>query len=205
MKRDAVMAVINGDGHGQILNRATPPRWDTPRVGVDMEELARLPPALAQKLSDLAMKEPAAPNRGGLGDPDNASLAPYEVPATLRDTIDALDMWQNLADMETQGYTVLTGCANQAQCEAQCEALCELLRPAGQGHVLGNCFDNEHVWSAVTAPKMMALCEVMCGKGFRLSQCAASVQQQNPTQTGLPTGGLYADANWTPAPFPEHN
>ena len=175
-----------------------------------MAHPADLPPALEQKLADIERLEPKE-QKGGLGDPDNTSLAPYEVPETLRATIDELDMWQNLADMQEKGYTVLTDCAS----EALCDELCHLIRYGedssgdgaerpGVGHVLGN-HPLPCVFEAVTMPKMMALSEVMCGKGFRLSQCAASVQQQNPSQTGLPKAGLHADANWTPAPFPEHN
>ena len=173
-------------------------------MGLAEDELAKLPPQLAQKLADLALREPpahASAGIGGLQDANLRSLAPYEVPATLQATVEQLNLARNLAEMEEQGYTVLEGCAD----EAMCDRLCELLRPGGQGHVLGNNPHNDDVWAAVTAPKMLALSEVLCGKGFRLSQCAASVQPENPSQTGLPKGGLHADANWVPAPFPEHN
>ena len=105
-----------------------------------------------------------------------------------------------------QGYTVLTDCAS----EELCQELCALIRGPGEkerpgvGHVMGN-HPCDATFAAVSCPKMLALAEVLCGKGFRLSQCAASVQQQNLAQTGLPKSGLHADANWTPAPFPEHN
>ena len=49
-------------------------------------------------------------------------------------------------------------------------------------------------------PKLLAIAEVMCGKGAMISQIAASIRPQ-----GAPAIGLHADQNWTPAPFPVHN
>ena len=49
-------------------------------------------------------------------------------------------------------------------------------------------------------PKLLAVAEVMCGKGTMISQIAASVRPK-----GAPAIGLHADQNWTPAPFPVHN
>ena len=49
-------------------------------------------------------------------------------------------------------------------------------------------------------PKLLAVAEVMCGKGAMISQIAASVRPK-----GAPSIGLHADQNWTPAPFPVHN
>ena len=49
-------------------------------------------------------------------------------------------------------------------------------------------------------PKLLAVAEVMCGKGAMISQIAASVRPK-----GSPSIGLHADQNWTPAPFPVHN
>ena len=46
----------------------------------------------------------------------------------------------------------------------------------------------------------MALAEFSVGRGFLLSQVAASVRAK-----GSPSIGLHADHNWLPAPFPAHN
>ncbi len=53
---------------------------------------------------------------------------------------------------------------------------------------------------AVLNPKLMALAEFSVGRGFLLSQVAASVRKK-----GAPVIGLHADNNWLPAPFPAHN
>jgi len=49
-------------------------------------------------------------------------------------------------------------------------------------------------------PKILAMAEIMCGKGAILSQLTSSVR-------GKGAGALmiHADQNWTPAPFPVHN
>ena len=52
----------------------------------------------------------------------------------------------------------------------------------------------------VLNPKLLAIVEVMCGKGALLSQYTLSVRGKGAR--ALP---LHADQNWTPAPFPEAN
>ena len=52
----------------------------------------------------------------------------------------------------------------------------------------------------ITHPKLIAMAEVMCGKGALLSLISATVRPK-----GSPGLGLHADQNWLPAPFPEHN
>ena len=53
---------------------------------------------------------------------------------------------------------------------------------------------------AVLNPRLMAMAEFSVGRGFLLSQVAASVRPK-----GAPVIGLHADNNWVPAPFPAHN
>lgn len=53
---------------------------------------------------------------------------------------------------------------------------------------------------AILSPKLMTMAEFSVGRGFLISQVAASVRPQ-----GAPSIGLHADNNWVPAPFPAHN
>ena len=53
---------------------------------------------------------------------------------------------------------------------------------------------------AVLQPKLRAMAEFSVGRGYLLSQVAASVRGK-----GAPPIGLHADHNWMPAPFPAHN
>ena len=173
-------------------------------------ELAGVPPALAAKLQSLEEREPEL-GMGGrsrpdyeLKDADNTSLAPYEVPATLQSTVDELGLRVNLDEMQSRGFTVLEGCASIELCDALVE-LAKAHNEGGSGfHFLGKNPVPEAL-EAITCPKMLALAEVMCGKSFKLSQCATSVQQQHPTHRGIAAAGLHSDQNWVPAPFPEHN
>ena len=56
----------------------------------------------------------------------------------------------------------------------------------------------------VLNPKILAIVEILCGKGAMISQVAGSIKHKSkPDQPRI--GGLHADQNWTPAPFPVHN
>ncbi|MDC0237303.1 phytanoyl-CoA dioxygenase family protein [Gammaproteobacteria bacterium] len=57
---------------------------------------------------------------------------------------------------------------------------------------------------AVLNPSLLTMAEVLCGKGALLSQVAGSIKPK-ADQPGDGKGGLHADQNWTPAPFPVHN
>jgi ectoine hydroxylase-related dioxygenase (phytanoyl-CoA dioxygenase family) len=52
----------------------------------------------------------------------------------------------------------------------------------------------------VLNPNLLALAEFSVGRGFLISQVAASVRPK-----GAGSIGLHADNNWLPAPFPAHN
>ena len=52
----------------------------------------------------------------------------------------------------------------------------------------------------VLNPKILALVEVMCGKGALFSQLIASVRPKGASEIRL-----HADQNWIPTPFPVHN
>ena len=56
---------------------------------------------------------------------------------------------------------------------------------------------------AVLNPKLLTIVEILVGKGALLSQLSSTVI---PKRADAPRkGGLHADQNWTPAPFPVHN
>ncbi len=80
--------------------------------------------------------------------------------------------------------------------------LLRLCHGEGGGNGGGNMLlDKDPIFTEVVLnPKILAIAEVMCGKGFMLSQLACSIRPK-----GAPAIGLHADQNWTPAPFPVHN
>lgn len=56
----------------------------------------------------------------------------------------------------------------------------------------------------VLNPKILTMVEILCGKGAMLSQLGSSIKEKS-AEPGDGKGGLHADQNWTPAPFPVHN
>jgi ectoine hydroxylase-related dioxygenase (phytanoyl-CoA dioxygenase family) len=77
---------------------------------------------------------------------------------------------------------------------ASIKALC----PSGGGNML---LSKDPVFAeAILNPKLLAMAEFSVGRGFLISQVAASVRGK-----GAPAIRLHADHNWLPAPFPAHN
>lgn len=71
-------------------------------------------------------------------------------------------------------------------------------QPDGRANML---LDKDPIFEEVVLnPKILALAEVMCGRGALLSQLVGCVIKQNP-----PVADLHVTQNRLPAPFPEHN
>lgn len=133
-----------------------------------------------------------------------ATLAPYEISASLRPVIDALDLWQNVEDLRDQGYTVVRDIASHDLMDALREVIhdfaAETEGPAkdyAAAMLLGR---HAVVDQVATLPKILALAEASVGKGMRAGQFIGSIKRE-----GNPALGLHADQNWLPAPFPAHN
>jgi len=150
-----------------------------------------VPSALHEKLKEVWAKE------GNVG-AATTTVQPYEVPPTLRNIIDELDMWGNLDEIREKGYTVLTDVASPDFIEAFCTAV----RRTGAGQ---NLMHREPIFlEAACNRKVYALAEFMCGQRPLLSQFAASIKAQGkPGDPLLPP--MHSDQFWVPAPFPEHN
>lgn len=81
------------------------------------------------------------------------------------------------------------------------EAISEELGPVTGGKGGNMLMTRDAVFTeAVLNEKLMAMAEFSVGRGFLLSQVAASVRSN-----GAKSIGLHADQNWMPAPFPAHN
>ena len=71
-------------------------------------------------------------------------------------------------------------------------------QPDGRANML---LDKDPIFEEVVLnPKILALAEVMCGRGALLSQLVGCVIKKNP-----PVADLHVTQNRLPAPFPEHN
>ena len=131
-------------------------------------------------------------------DPYFDTLAPDEISTELAPAIDALGLTQNCKDLAERGWTVLQDVASTEFNDRLRQTILDI---AGDYPGANMLLARDPLFAeAVMLPKLMALAEFSVGRGFLLSQVAASVRKQ-----GAPTIGLHADNNWLPAPFPAHN
>ena len=123
------------------------------------------------------------------------TLAPETISDELRPTIEEFGLEENCRQLATEGWTVVEDVASPEFNERLRDKILEL-RPGGNMLLAKDPVFSE----AVLSPKLLAMAEFSVGRGFLISQVAASVRPQ-----GSPSIGLHADANWLPAPFPAHN
>ncbi len=125
------------------------------------------------------------------------TLAPGEISASLQPQIEALALEQNCRQLAEEGWTVIEGAAEPELTEHLRETILKLSGGGGANMLLAK----DPVFAeAILNPSLQAMAEFSVGRGFLISQVAASVRPK-----GAGTIGLHADHNWLPAPFPAHN
>ena len=125
------------------------------------------------------------------------TLAPDAISEELAPVIDELGLRENCRQLAMNGWTVVEKAAT-AKFNDKFRKTIKKLCPQGGGNML---LAKDPVFAeAVLNPKLMAMAEFSVGRGFLLSQVAASVRPKD-----APSIGLHADNNWLPAPFPAHN
>ncbi len=131
-------------------------------------------------------------------------LKPYEISAELRPKIDALALWDNVAELRDHGYTVVHDVAPPEMFDELREAIHRLAQESEgdlKGLAASMLLGRHPVVDAVaTLPKILAVAEASVGQGMRASQFVASIKREGGA--GL---DVHADQNWLPAPFPAHN
>ncbi len=131
------------------------------------------------------------------------TLPPEVISDELAPVVAELGLVNNCHELTEQGWTVVEGAASLEFNDRLREKILELSGAAadtgGGGANMLLAKDPVFV-EAVLNPKLMALAEFSVGRGFLISQVAASVRPK-----GAPSIGLHADHNWLPAPFPAHN
>ena len=136
---------------------------------------------------------------------DLVTLAPYAISDDLRPAIDALDLWDNVAELRDQGYTVVKDVAPPEVFEELREVIHNFAEGSARPlpYITVSMLLGRHpvVDKVATLPKVLAIAEASVGQGMRASQFMGSIMRQNP-EAPL---GLHVDQNWIPAPFPEHN
>jgi hypothetical protein len=133
-----------------------------------------------------------------------STYAPFDLRADLADRIGELGLSERVKDMRDEGYTVIRDIAMPAftqRLRDTCLRLSQETPGMGKGRSAGMLLGRDPIFEEVVLnPKLLAMVEVMCGRGAVLSQLVASIRPN-----GSPELPLHADQNWFPAPFPEHN
>ena len=127
------------------------------------------------------------------------TLPPDQISEELEPTIEKLGLRENCRELAMNGWTVVRDVATPEFNERFRNTI---LRLNSNGRGGGNMLlAKDAVFAeAIMQPKLLAMAEFSVGRGFLISQVAASVR---PKGTGAL--GLHADHNWLPAPFPVHN
>ncbi|GIS20014.1 MAG: hypothetical protein CM15mP120_19300 [Pseudomonadota bacterium] len=125
------------------------------------------------------------------------TLPANEISAELLPVVEQLGIRENCEELATNGWTILQNAVDPDFVASLRRAIVDRSRK-GYANML---LDKDEIFVAATMhPKLMAMAEFSVGRGFLLSQVAASVRHK-----GSPCIGLHADHNWLPAPFPSHN
>ena len=126
------------------------------------------------------------------------TLAPGDISVELAPIIEELGLLKNCEQLASEGWTVLENAASAEFNERFREAIIRLAGTSGGANML---LASDSIFAeAIMNPKLLAMAEFSVGRGFLISQVAASVRSK-----GAGTIGLHADNNWLPAPFPSHN
>ena len=126
------------------------------------------------------------------------TLAPDAISDELAPIIDELGLRENCQQLASDGWTVVEDAATPEFTARLRQTILDIAGTRAGALML---LHKDPVFAeAVLNPKLMAMAEFSVGRGYLLSQVAASVRAP-----GSPPIGLHADHNWLPAPFPAHN
>lgn len=132
---------------------------------------------------------------------------PFDLSDELKARVDALGLGEAVEHVKENGYGYIHDAVTPEFLQKLRETIIrisesnELMGGRGSNMLLAKDPVFEEV---VLNPKMLAIAEVLCGHGALLSQVAGSIKEKSEAP-GDGKGGLHADQNWTPAPFPVHN
>ncbi len=135
----------------------------------------------------------------GVNEPPNYfdTLPPDAISPELEPIIDELGLRENCRQLAMEGWTVVDDVASDEFNEAFRNKIKEVCPQSGGNMLLAK----DGIFAeAIMRPKLMAMAEYSVGRGFLISQVAASRKPKGAS--GI---GLHADNNWLPAPFPDHN
>ena len=122
------------------------------------------------------------------------TLAPAAISDELLPVVEDLGLLDNCRELARRGWTVVE---NVGGAEFTAALRATILSRSSKGGANMLLSKDKIFAEAVLQPELLALAEFSVGRGFLLSQVAASVRDKDS-----PCIGLHADHNWLPAPFP---
>ena len=125
------------------------------------------------------------------------TLPPDAISPELNPIIEELGLRENCRQLAMQGWTVIEEAATAEFNASFRSKILELAGGTGANMLLAK---DPIFAEAIMNPVLMAMAEFSVGRGFLISQVAASVRGKDAQAIGL-----HADNNWLPAPFPVHN
>ena len=127
---------------------------------------------------------------------------PFDLSDELKAKVEALNLSESVRQVREEGYGYIHDPAPIEFTQRLRQTIMRLCAEGDTGRPNMLLIKDPIFEEVVMNPKIIAMVEILCGKGAMLSQLAASILTR-ATPGGL--GGLHADQNWTPAPFPRHN
>ena len=136
---------------------------------------------------------------------------PFDLSDELQARVDELDLREAVEHVKEHGYGYIHDAASPEFVARLRETIVRIVRRESE-YLLGAnvplvnmLLPKDPIFEEVVLnPKLLTIAEILCGKGALLSQVAATLKEK-ATEPGDGKGGLHADQNWTPAPFPVHN
>jgi hypothetical protein len=129
--------------------------------------------------------------------------APFDLSDEVKAKVAALDLGDAVKQGKNEGFGYIFDPAPFEFTERLRETILDLAERDHRGGGVNLLLTKDPIFEEVVLnPKILTMVEILCGKGALFSQMAGSILTKE-TDGGL--GGLHADQNWTPAPFPEHN
>ncbi len=125
------------------------------------------------------------------------TLPPDAISEELAPVIQELGLEENCRQLAMEGWTVVSDVQSAEFNERFRAKILEVTGGQGGNMLLAK---DPLFAEAIMSPRLMAMAEFSVGRGFLISQVAASVRPK-----GAAAIGLHADNNWLPAPFPAHN
>ena len=126
---------------------------------------------------------------------------PFELDDELAATVERLGLKDTVASLKDYGYGYIHDAASPEFVAQLRETILKMANGGRFGEEgMRLLVGKDPVFAeAVTNPKLLAILEVVCGKGALLSQTLSSVVPEG--SPGIP---LHADQEWFPEPFPLH-